>query len=416
MSSRLAMAFVSVLTANGLCLSAVFGQVKGPVSTAPASGTTAPGSVTGSIPGTTSGGTRGTIPGTVGPSTNAPPPGPIYISGRVALEDGTVPPPGQVAIERVCNGNPRVEGYTDGRGYFRVQVNGQNPSVFQDASESGAGTYGGFGVDRGSGMGQSGMNGMGSDVALADCELRARFAGYRSQTVSLINRRELDDPNVGTILLHRMAASEGTTVSAISLAAPKDARKAFGKGQNAVKKQKLDDAAKEYAKAVELYPKYAVAWCELGKLQVRRNQADDARKSFRSAMEADPKFVEPYLRLSFLAAQTQQWQELADVSDLALKLDPFSNPHEFFFNAVAHFNLKEPEAAEKSAREAGRLDTRHEVPDSEHLLGVILAQRQDYAAAAEHLRAYLQYRPDARDAETVRGQLAQIEKLQADKR
>ena len=80
---------------------------------------------------------------------------------------------------------------------------------------------------------------------------------------------------------------------------------------------------------------------------------------------------------------------------------------------MAHYNLKQVDAAEKSVREAERLDTRHEYPDSEHLLGVILAQRKDFAGAAEHLRAYLQYRPNASDAEAVREQLAQIEKMRA---
>src|SRR5262249_19613677 len=37
---------------------------------------------------------------------------PIFLSGKVMLDDGT-PPPEPVTIERVCNGNPRAEAYTD---------------------------------------------------------------------------------------------------------------------------------------------------------------------------------------------------------------------------------------------------------------------------------------------------------------
>jgi tetratricopeptide (TPR) repeat protein len=338
------------------------------------------------------------------------------------MEDGTAPT-GQVVIERVCGGSSHAEGYTDAKGYFSFQL-GDTSGVFQDASET-PGGYGG----RGAGGGQSGMGRMGgmggaggmggmsgggtSGGNLVNCEIRAQASGYRSQSVSLYNRRTLDDPNIGTILLHRVGESEGSVVSSVSLAAPKDARKAFEKGQGAMKKQKLEDAAEDYEKAVELYPKYASAWCELGKLQVRQKQTEDGRKSFNSAIEADPKFVEPYLQLSLLEGQAQQWKELADLSDRALKLDPFDYPREFFLNAVAHFNLKQMDAAEKSLREAEHLDTRHEIPDCEHLLGIILAQRHDYTAAAEHLRAYLQYRPNANDAEAARAQLAQVEKMQA---
>ena len=61
-----------------------------------------------------------------------------------------------------------------------------------------------------------------------DCDLRARLAGFRSQSVSLANRRPMDPPDIGTILLHRLSPTEGTTlISAVSLAAPKDAKKAY---------------------------------------------------------------------------------------------------------------------------------------------------------------------------------------------
>jgi regulator of sirC expression with transglutaminase-like and TPR domain len=48
------------------------------------------------------------------------------------------------------------------------------------------------------------------------------------------------------------------------------------------------------------------------------------------------------------------------------------------------------------------------------LLGVILAQKQDYSGAAEQFKAYLVAVPGASDAATVRGQLTQLEKLQAE--
>ena len=55
-----------------------------------------------------------------------------------------------------------------------------------------------------------------------------------------------------------------------------------------MKKRKLEDAARDYEKAVDLYPKYASAWCELGRLQVRQKQIDDGRKSFDSASGRTP--------------------------------------------------------------------------------------------------------------------------------
>ncbi|HZU32310.1 MAG TPA: hypothetical protein VFB79_14430, partial [Candidatus Angelobacter sp.] len=58
---------------------------------------------------------------------------PIFISGKVMLEGGgTLAEP--VAIERICNGVTRREGYTDFKGQFSFQM-GTNV-MFQDASEN----------------------------------------------------------------------------------------------------------------------------------------------------------------------------------------------------------------------------------------------------------------------------------------
>ena len=51
---------------------------------------------------------------------------PVFVSGRVMLEDGTAPTE-SVAIERVCaSGSPHTEGYTDGKGYFSIELGQKN--------------------------------------------------------------------------------------------------------------------------------------------------------------------------------------------------------------------------------------------------------------------------------------------------
>jgi tetratricopeptide (TPR) repeat protein len=223
----------------------------------------------------------------------------------------------------------------------------------------------------------------------------------------------MDSPEVGTIFLHHLGNVEGRIISAISLAAPKDARKAYEKGMDLARKKKADDAMKSFQKAVEVYPKYSAAWFELGKLQDAKGQADAAHQSFDAAIQADPKYLNPYLELSRLALGARNWQELADVTGRAVKLDPFDYPQQFLFNSVANYNLQNLDAAEKSAREAEKLDTQHRYPQVSHLLGAILAQRQDFTGAADQMRNYLKFAPGASDAATVRGQLDQLEKLSA---
>ena len=102
-----------------------------------------------------------------------------------------------------------------------------------------------------------------------------------------------------------------------------------------------------------------------------------------SAIKAEPKFVQPYVELSLLEYRAQKWQALADVSAEAAKLDAFEYPQSYLLNAVANYNLQRFDVAEKSAREAARLDTHHRYPRSYQILGVIMANRQDFQGAAE---------------------------------
>ena len=60
---------------------------------------------------------------------------------------------------------------------------------------------------------------------------------------------------------------------------PKAARDAFEKAVKAAQNKKTDEALRNYQKAVALYPDYAEAWCELGKLQLAQNQLDEAQSS-----------------------------------------------------------------------------------------------------------------------------------------
>ena len=139
-----------------------------------------------------------------------------FFFGKVVMPDGTVPPSG-VVIERVCNGTARPQAYVDSQGAFSFQV-GQTQDMLPDAS-----------VDTYSHRGDmSGVSQQSTQKATSpyNCDLRANLAGYRSDVISLAGRRNLDDPNVGTIMLHSMAHFEGLTTSATSALAPKEARKA----------------------------------------------------------------------------------------------------------------------------------------------------------------------------------------------
>jgi tetratricopeptide (TPR) repeat protein len=116
------------------------------------------------------------------------------------------------------------------------------------------------------------------------------------------------------------------------------------------------------------------------------------------------------MQLAGLANKTKNWQEMEDTSQRVLKLDPFSYPAAYLFNAVANLNLNKLDAAEKSAREGIKQDESHRIPKLEHVLGIVLAQKNDFTGASEHLKSYLRLVPTAADGDMVRNQLTQVEK------
>src|SRR5579862_315571 len=331
--------------------------------------------------------------------------GNLYLTGKVMLDDGT-PPPEPVTIERVCNGTPRAQGYTDQKGRFSFQI-GQTSGVLQDASEGGPNFPGA--TQRSPSSIFSGINQptrMGaSDVRLDNCDLRGVLAGFRSDNVILDGRHLLDDPDVGTITLHRLGNVEGSAISMTSLQAPPAARKAYDKARQLLRKEKPAEAAKELQKAVGIYPKYAAAWYQLGRIRQQNGDVAGARQSFASAMAADAKFISPYLPLIELAAKSENWAELADTAARLIKLDAVDYPSAYFYHAIATLNLGQIEEAEKSARAGEKLDIQHQSPKLEQVLAMILARKKDYAGAIEHLRSYLLFASEAEDATQMRKML-----------
>jgi tetratricopeptide (TPR) repeat protein len=332
---------------------------------------------------------------------------PVLLVGKVMMDDGT-PPPDSVTVQLVCRANPRSIAYTDSKGGFSADLSNRlNSAVMMDATESWSGGLSNPG-------GSNSRAGQGNGFAERDligCSVQASLAGFRSDSVNLGSRKSMDNPDIGTIILHRLGNVEGLTISATSRMAPKDAQKAFEKGRNEVKKQKWENGQREFEKAVTVYPKYAAAWFELGLVQEEQKDEEGARKSYAQSLAADSKFVSPLLSLAAMSMRGQKWQEAADYTGRLLQLNPVDFPQAWYFNSVANYYLKKMDVAEKSAREGISRDTVHKYAKMNQVLGIVLAQKQDFPGAVEQLRAYLRYAPEAPDAEQVKKQIADVEKF-----
>jgi tetratricopeptide (TPR) repeat protein len=327
-----------------------------------------------------------------------------FLSGKVKVDDGTQLTD-EPAIQSNCRGRIRTEVYTDSKGSFSIQVGGAREHELAGIAQASD-----------SSPMQPQMGGSQRDVASQwrDCELQAVLPGFTSQVVQIAPHiHDFGNVDVGTIVLHRLEHVEGFTLSATTAAAPSKAKKEYQKGRELESKQKWDEAFGKFEKAVELYPKYAVAWLELGRVQRQKSDRTGARQSFHRALAADPKFIPPYQELAEMAVADRQWQELLATTGELLKLNPVSFPQYWFLNASASYYLQHLDAAEQSALKGLQVDTQHHVPKLEYLLGGILAQKSDYRGALEHIRQYLLLAPNAPDAEVARKQVQELERASA---
>jgi tetratricopeptide (TPR) repeat protein len=313
---------------------------------------------------------------------------PVFLSGRVALEDGTSPSE-QVLVQRACDGQSVPQGYTDARGQFSFEL-GRNPSASLDAQNE---------------IFESAMY----QRDLEGCELRVQLPGFYPASRDLSGRRVLDNPDVGTLVLRRLPGVRGSIFSSTTLQARKEARTAFEKGRALGRDKKLDEARKEYEKAVRIAPGFAAAWFELGLVHQMLNHAADAREAYGEALHADPRFIKPYRQMAFLSFNEQRWQEVVDTTERWTSLDPVSYPEAYFFNAFANFYLNRLDEAEHSAREAVKLDANGSIPRARYVLGAVLIEKRDYAGAAQELRAYVGSAEPGPDVDRARQMLAQLE-------
>lgn len=240
------------------------------------------------------------------------------------------------------------------------------------------------------------------DPATVDvCSVTIRMKGYRTVQVTLRND--------ATIVLKRIGLHEGSTVSATALNAPEPARKAYGKGVAAMTDEKWSSAQKNFEKAVEIDPDYAPAWSDLGQVLKEQSKADEARAAWEKAVQADPKYIKPYIQLTMLDLEQKRPEDAVTIGGRAVALNPQEFPQLYFYYAAANFNLKHYDLAEANARRAVDLDSDHEVPRAELLLGSVLIAKGDRSEALQHFRKYLEIVPKAQDAAQVKRAIEQLE-------
>jgi tetratricopeptide (TPR) repeat protein len=173
---------------------------------------------------------------------------------------------------------------------------------------------------------------------------------------------------------------------------------------------KWGSAQKEFDRAVAIYPDYALAWSELGEALRQQTKLKEAVAACERALQIDPKYLKPYQQLARLALAGNRPEDAVHLTERAMELNPVEFPGIYFYHAVANYNLKRFDPAEKSARRAIALDADREIPIAESLLGSVLAAKGDAKGAIEHFRKYVALSPKATDVPNIESRIAELER------
>jgi tetratricopeptide (TPR) repeat protein len=308
--------------------------------------------------------------------------------GKVVLEGSQLPwDPIPVVVN--CDGKMRYNTFADAKGAFDIQATSRETEVVATKRDPKH-------VD---------------PDQLVGCKVSAILEGFTSTTLTIANRSLMDDPDIGTITLRRDARATGSIVSDTTASAPAEALKEFDKARTDKVSGNQGSEQKHLQKAVNIDPQLAEAWYQLGKVE-ETDKPQDALNAYLKAAAIDPKFIPPYERIAALAAAQKKWQDVADAANHALQLNPAGTPQIWYFSALSNLNLGNKDTAETSALTSLGMDPGHvAAPKTEQLLAVIMASKGEYKEALEHLRKCLTYTPKGPEADLVKRQVTQLEKI-----
>ncbi|MGA9670341.1 MAG: tetratricopeptide repeat protein [Terracidiphilus sp.] len=313
--------------------------------------------------------------------------GSMRFAGKVVVE-GAKPLWDPIPIVVNCDGQTRYNTVADAKGNFDIQARLPASEVVKTKSDLQRATA----------------------ATLAGCKVSAVLDGFESTSVTIVNGTIMDDPDIGTIHLRQNERAMGSTISATTASASADALKEFEKAHSDETEKHLDSARRHLQKAVIIDPQFAEAWYHLGKLE-ETDKPEDALNAYSKAVAVDPRYIPPYERIAALQALQKKWQDVVNATDHSLQLNPAGTPQIWYFSAVGNLNLGHATVAEKAAETSLGMDPSHVAPNTEQLLAVILAGKGAYKEALDHLRRCLTYTPPGPNADLMKQQVAQLERI-----
>jgi tetratricopeptide (TPR) repeat protein len=192
---------------------------------------------------------------------------------------------------------------------------------------------------------------------------------------------------------------------------PDKARKALNKARELFDKKRTDDAAKEIAKALAIYPRYAAALCERGILNLTQGKFPDARADFEESLKSDPNSAMAYIGFAAASNSEAKYDDAVRALERGVALMP--NAWQGYFEmARAYLGKGDFTNALRNTEKAQQfLST--DYPALHLVRAHALLGLKSYQEAVAELEAYLRVDPSSADADQTRKQLDAVKAFAA---
>jgi len=202
------------------------------------------------------------------------------------------------------------------------------------------------------------------------------------------------------------ARASGTTVSTVVLSIPDRAVKEYQEAQRCLSRRDTVCAIAHLRHSVEIAPRFAAAWNQLGTIEYQARRYGDAETNFREALNADGQAFEPLVNLGGVLLNLERPRDALSYNREAVA----RRPNDALANSqlgLTYFDLNDLVQAEKYLKTAVRLDPAH-FSHPQLVLSDIYVRRGDWPAAIAALREFLAVHPDSPQAAEIRKEIADL--------
>jgi hypothetical protein len=194
-----------------------------------------------------------------------------------------------------------------------------------------------------------------------------------------------------------------------TLKVPSKARGEYDKACLAAQKKRFADAEEHARGAIEKFQNYPAAWVMLGVVLDEQDKTPEARDACSQASKIDEKYLPAYLCAAEFSARNQEWEQLLNVANAALRLNSGGDGYAYYYRAKAYLHLHNLAEAERSALQAVEINSEHDYLPLYFLLAQIYDARGDKASAEAQLRQMLKRHIDRQQEDAVKQYLSDLE-------